>query len=58
MTAETPARDFTGYLIVDTKTGIVIAKYTYAKRNVARNRAERLNQSYGAHRYSCHPTFG
>ena len=45
------------YNLTDLHTGNVIQAYAYAKRNVARNRAERLNQEYGAHRYAANPVF-
>jgi hypothetical protein len=47
----------TTYQIIDSKTGNVIATYTYAQRNRARNRADRLDQQYGACRYVVKPVF-
>jgi len=41
------------YHVIDTHTGKVIYKTTYAKRNTARRVAERRNQAYGAYRYAC-----
>ena len=45
------------YNLTDLHTGWVIQTYAYAKRNVARNRAERMNQQHGAHRYAACPVF-
>jgi len=48
----------TTYQIIDGQTGKKIGSiYKYAQRNRARNRAERVNQEYGAHRYSARPIF-
>lgn len=48
----------TTYKIIDLLTGNVVSDvYSYAQRNRARNRAEKLNQQYGAHRYTAQPTF-
>lgn len=47
------------YQIIDTQTGNAVSGvYTYAQRNRARNKAEKLNQAYGAHRYTAKVTFG
>lgn len=46
------------YKIIDGKTGEQIGKdYTYAQRNRARNRADKLDLEYGAYRYSVKPVF-
>ena len=51
-------REIIGYRIIDSKTGQQVgATYTYANRNRARSRADRLNLEYGAHRYSARPIF-
>lgn len=48
----------TTYQIIDLQTGAKISGiYQYAQRNRARNKAERLNLVYGAHRYSANPIF-
>lgn len=48
----------TTYQILDHQTGNTIGGvYTFAQRNRARNRAEKLNLEYGAHRYAAQPTF-
>lgn len=48
----------TTYQIIDHQTGQAVSGiYSYAQRNRARNRAEKLNQEYGAHRYSANPIF-
>lgn len=48
----------TTYAIIDLQTdNVVSGVYSYAQRNRARNRAEKLNLEYGAHRYTAHPTF-
>lgn len=48
----------TTYQIIDGQTGNAVSGvYNYAQRNRARNRAEKLNMEYGAHRYSARPTF-
>jgi hypothetical protein len=48
----------TTYQIIDLQNqNAVSGVYTYAQRNRARNRAEKLNQEYGAHRYTAKPTF-
>ena len=45
------------YNLTDLHTGNILGTYKYAQRNRARNRAEKLNLEYGAHRYSAHPVF-
>lgn len=45
------------YQLIDTQTGKVLGTYTYAQRNRARNRADKLDQEYGAVRYSVRPVF-
>ena len=45
------------YNLTDLQTGAIIQTYVHAKRNVARNRAERMNLQYGAHRYAACPVF-
>lgn len=46
------------YQIIDTQTGNTVSSvYSYAQRNRARNRVEKLNQEYGAHRYTARVTF-
>lgn len=48
----------TTYQIVDHRTGQNVGGiYLYAQRTRARNKAEKLNQEYGAHRYSATPIF-
>lgn len=48
----------TTYQIIDLLTGNKLGSvYAYAQRNRARNRAEKLNQQYGAHRYTAQPIF-
>lgn len=52
-------REIIGYRIIDSQTGQQVGTtYTYANRNRARSRADRLNLEYGAHRYSARPIFG
>ncbi len=41
----------TTYQLVDTHTGRVLGTYTYAQRNRARNRADKLDLAYGSVRY-------
>lgn len=46
------------YLVVDGHTGQPVGKpYSGKQRSRARARAEKLNQAYGAHRYSAQPQF-
>ncbi len=46
------------YLVIDGHTGLPVGKpYAGKDRSRARNRAEKLNQAYGAHRYSAQPQF-
>lgn len=46
------------YEIIDTHTRQRVGNiYSYANRNRARARAERMNLSYGAHRYTVRPIF-
>lgn len=45
------------YNLTDLKTGKVISVHTYANRNRARNKAEKLNLEYGSHRYAACPIF-
>lgn len=53
-----PAIQNTTYQIIDLQTGNAVSTtYTWAQRNRARNRAEKLNLEYGAHRYTAKPTF-
>lgn len=48
----------TTYQIIDLQTGDAVSGiYKFAQRNRARNRAEKLNLEYGAHRYAAQPTF-
>ena len=48
----------TTYQIIDLQNGNAVSGvYSYAQRNRARNKAEKLNQEYGAHRYTAKPTF-
>ena len=44
------------YVIVDTKTGTIVSQpYSYANRNRARARADRMDNAYGAYRYRATP---
>ena len=45
------------YNLTDHQTGKILGTYTYEQRNRARNRADKLNLQYGAHRYSACPVF-
>ncbi len=46
------------YQIIDSQTGNAVSGvYTYSQRNRARNKAEKLNLEYGAHRYYAKVTF-
>jgi hypothetical protein len=45
------------YHLTDLQTGNILGIYKYAQRNRARNRAEKLNFEYGAHRYAACPVF-
>ena len=45
------------YDLTDLHTGTILGTYEYAQRNRARNRAEKLNLQYGAHRYAACPVF-
>jgi hypothetical protein len=45
------------YNLTDLHTGKILGTYTYAQRNRARNRADKLDLEYGAHRYSACPVF-
>ncbi len=50
--------DSVTYRIIDGHTGCQVGKdYAGKDRKRARNRAEKLNQAYGAHRYSAQPVF-
>lgn len=49
--------DSVTYVVRDGHTGAVLKSYPGSKRKAARNYAEKLNQAYGAHRYSAHPVF-
>lgn len=49
--------DSATYNVIDCHTGAVIRAYAGTKRKAARNYAERLNQGYGAHRYTAQPVF-
>ncbi len=45
------------YVIVDGHTGQIVSKpYSYANRNRARARADRMDNEYGAYRYRATPT--
>lgn len=50
-------RVITGYQLIDTHTGNVLATYTVANRQRGRNRADRMDNQYGAHRYACLPVY-
>lgn len=46
------------YVIIDSHTGAIVSKpYKGKDRNRARARAERLDQAYGAARYSARPIY-
>lgn len=45
------------YQLMDTHTGKVLGTYSYAQRNRARNRADKLDLQYGAVRYTVRPIF-
>jgi hypothetical protein len=45
------------YNLTDLHTGNVLGTYKYAQRKRARNRADKLNLQYGAHRYDARPVF-
>ena len=45
------------YNLTDLQTDKILGTYTYDQRNRARNRAEKLNLQYGAHRYDACPVF-
>ncbi len=47
----------TTYELIDTKTGNVLKTYSYAQRNRARSRANKLDLQYGAVRYIIKPIF-
>lgn len=48
----------TTYQIIDLQNGNKVSGvYSYTHRNRARNKAEKLNLEYGAHRYVATPTF-
>lgn len=47
----------TTYELIDTQTKKVIATYSYAQRNRARNRRDKLDLQYGAVRYILKPIF-
>lgn len=48
----------TTYQIIDAQTGKAVSGiYSYAQRNRARARADKLNLEYGAHRYAAQPIF-
>ena len=47
----------TTYQLIDTKTQKVIATYSYAQRNRARARRDKLDLQYGAIRYIVKPIF-
>jgi len=46
-----------GYKLVDSKNGKTLKHYTLAQKNSARARATKLDNQYGAYRYSCTPIF-
>lgn len=48
----------TTYELIDSKTGFVLGTYSYARRNSARRRADKLDLLYGAVRYVVRPVFG
>lgn len=45
------------YQLIDNQTGKVLGTYTYAQRNRARNRADKLDLQHGAVRYIVRPIF-
>ena len=47
----------TVYELIDTQTKKVIATYSYAQRNRARNKRDKLDLQYGAVRYILKPIF-
>jgi hypothetical protein len=53
----TTARTITAYVLVDTAAGRVLATYTVEQRQRGRNRADKMDQAYGAHRYACRPVY-
>lgn len=46
----------TKYEVVDCQTGKVVGTYTQRQR--ARNRADKMDMTYGAYRYSVRPVYG
>lgn len=46
-----------GYQLIDNKTGQVLKEYGPSQRNIARGRADRLDNAYGAIRYTVKPLF-
>lgn len=40
------------YVVVDLRSGLVVFRTTYAKRNVARAYADRRDTAHGAHRFN------
>lgn len=44
------------YLVIDTRTDAVVGRYK--NRNRARNRADKLDNAYGAYRYTVRPVEG
>ncbi len=47
----------TTYQLIDIQTNEIIKTYSYAQRNRARNRADKLDMKYGACRYIVKPIF-
>lgn len=48
----------TTYQIIDIHTGKAVSKvYSYAQRNIARRKADKMDLQYGAHRFTAKPTF-
>lgn len=45
--------DNAAYVVIDTKTGAIVYRTTYANRTRARRYADRKDNAWGAYRYVC-----
>ena len=50
-------REIIGYNLIDCKTGKVIQAYKANQAAIARKRADKLDNEYGAYRYAAQPIF-
>lgn len=57
LVASTDELDALTYRLIDGQTGAILAEKPGSKRRALRNRAERMNLAYGAHRYYAAPVF-